>query len=90
MPVLKIPTSLRYYVNGQQEVPVSGENIAEAMEDFLTQFPALRPHLTNSKGELRSFVNLFVEENNIRDLQGLATPLHEGDTIALIPSIAGG
>jgi len=90
MPVLKIPTSLRYYVNGQPEVPVKGENVAEAMEDFLIQFPALRPHLTNSRGELRSFVNLFVGQNNIRDLQGLATPLHEGDHIILIPSIAGG
>ena len=90
MPVLKIPTSLRYYVNGQQEVPVKGENVAEAMEDFLTQFPVLRPHLTNSRGELRSFVNLFVEGKNIRDLQGLVTPLQEGDHIILIPSIAGG
>jgi molybdopterin synthase sulfur carrier subunit len=90
MPVLKIPTFLRYYVNGQQEVLVTGETIAEAMEDFLTQFPVLRPHLTNSKGEFRSFVNLFVGENNIRDLQGLATPINEGDQIILVPSIAGG
>ncbi len=90
MPVLKIPASLRFYVNGQPEVPVLGDTVAEALQDFLSQFPALRPHLTNSRGEFRSFVNLFVGENNIRDLQGLATPLKEGDQIILVPSIAGG
>lgn len=90
MPVLKIPASLRYYADGQQEVQVKGGNIAEAMENFLTQFPALRPHLTNNKGEFRSFVNIFVGENNIRDLNGLATKLNEEDQIILIPSVAGG
>jgi adenylyltransferase/sulfurtransferase len=90
MPVLKIPASLRSYTNGQPEVHVKGENVAEAVEDFLAQFPMLRPHLTNSKGEFRSFVNLFVRDNNIRDLQGLDTLLTEEDHIILVPSVAGG
>ena len=90
MPYLKIPTPMRSYVNGQSEVPVNGRNVAEAMEDLMTQFPALRPHLINSNGEFRSFVNLFLGENNIRDLQGLETPLGEADHLLLIPSIAGG
>ena len=90
MPVLKIPTPLRSYVNGQLEVPVTGKNVAEVMENFLMQFPALRPHLTNSRGEFRSFVNLFLGEYNVRDLQGLETPLRDGDILILIPSIAGG
>ena len=90
MPVLKIPTPLRSYVNNQPEVRVAGKNVAEAVESLMTQFPALRPHLTNSKGELRSFVNLFIGENNIRELQGLDTPLGEADQLILIPSIAGG
>ena len=90
MPVLKIPTPLRSYVNGQVEVPVSGGTVAEAVESLLTQFPAMRPHLTNSQGSLRPFVNLFLDGNNVKDLQGLATPLHPDDLLLLIPSVAGG
>jgi sulfur-carrier protein len=90
MPVLKIPTPMRSYVNGQSEVLVDGRNVAEAMESLMEQFPALRPHLTNTRGELRSFVNLFIGENNIRELRGLDTPLADDDLVVLIPAIAGG
>jgi molybdopterin converting factor small subunit len=90
MPVLRIPNPMRSYVNGQSEVPVNGRNVAEAMESLLSQFPALRPHLTNTKGELRPFINLFLGENNIRELQGLETLLGEDDQLILIPAIAGG
>jgi adenylyltransferase/sulfurtransferase len=71
-------------------VTVKGLNAAEAVESLLVQFPALRPHLTNGKGELRPFVNLYLGENNIREIQGLHTPLGEADQLILIPSIAGG
>ena len=90
MPAIRIPTPLRFYVNGRSEVPVQGRSVGEAMESLMTQFPALRPHLTDNRGELRPFVNLFLGENNVRDLQGLATPLEEGDKLLLIPSVAGG
>jgi molybdopterin converting factor small subunit len=90
MPVLKIPAPMRAYVNGQSDVPVSGTNVAEAMESLLTQFPALRPHLTNTRGELRPFVNLFLAKTNIRELQGLETPLDDDDQLLLIPAVAGG
>ena len=90
MPVIRIPTPLRSYVNGQSEVSVQGATVADAMEALLTQYPAMRPHLTNTDGQLRPFVNLFLGENNIRDLQGLATPLKDEDRLLLIPSIAGG
>jgi molybdopterin converting factor small subunit len=90
MPVLKIPNPMRSYVNDQSEVPVNGRNVAEAMESLMSQFPALRPHLTNTKGELRPFMNLFLGENNIRELQGLETLLGEDDQLILIPAIAGG
>ena len=81
---------MRSYVNGMQDVAVHGQTAAEALESLLTQFPTLRPHLTNGRGELRPFVNFFLGENNIRDLQGLDTPLGELDQLRLIPSIAGG
>jgi sulfur-carrier protein len=90
MPVLRIPTPLRAYTNGQSEVTVYGSNISDALTDLTTQYPALRPHLFNDGGELRPFVNLFVGENNIKDLQGVDTPITDGEKIMLIPSIAGG
>ncbi len=90
MAILKIPTPLRSYTNGQAEVNVTGSNVAEAMESLVQQYPTLRPHLYNGDGRLRPFVNLFLGENNIKDLQGLETPLDENARVLLIPSIAGG
>src|SRR5574341_385565 len=90
MATLKIPTPLRSYTNGQAVVKVSGGNVAAAMNDLVNQFPTLRPHLFNGDGKLRPFVNLFVGENNVKDLQGLDTPLAEDARVTLIPSIAGG
>lgn len=90
MSILKIPTPLRTYTNGKAEVAVNGGTVASALNSLTGQYPALRPHLFNEVGELRAFVNLFLGENNIKDLQGLETPLEEDDRLILIPSIAGG
>ena len=90
MPVLRIPTPLRSYTAGQSEIPVQGDTVAEAMNDLMGQYPSLKPHLYNGTGALRPFVNLFVGENNIKDLEGLETPLKADDRLLLIPSIAGG
>jgi adenylyltransferase/sulfurtransferase len=90
MPTLKIPTPLRSYTNGQSEVLVQGTTASEAMQSLVAQFPALKPHLYNSEGNLRPFVNLFLGEDNVKDLQGLETPLTEDDQLILIPAIAGG
>jgi len=69
---------------------VVGHNVAEALDDLLESYPSLRPHLTNGSGELRPFVNLFLNQDNIKDLQGTETPLQEDDLLMMIPSIAGG
>lgn len=90
MAILKIPTPLRSYTDGQAEVNVAGGNISEVMQDLVQQYPTLRPHLFNGEGRLRPFVNLFVGENNVNDLQGLETPLAADARVLLIPSIAGG
>ena len=90
MPVLKIPTPLRSYTNGQVEVTLSGSNVSEVMHQLVEKYPTLKPHLYNGDGQLRPFVNLFVGENNINDLQGLDTPLENNTRVILIPSIAGG
>lgn len=90
MPTLRIPAPLRTYANGQREVAVHGTTVAEVMNDLITQYPALRPHLLNGENELRPFVNFFANEENIRDLNGMETTIQENDQLLLIPSIAGG
>jgi molybdopterin converting factor small subunit len=90
MPLIKIPTPLRPYVNGQAEVPVQGATAGAALEDMLAQFPAFRPHLCKDDGSLRAFVNLYLDKRNIRDLQGLDTPLAPEEILNLVPAIAGG
>jgi len=91
MPLLKIPTAMRSYVNGEVELRVNGNTVIQVVQDMLERFPALKPHLTNNRGELRSFVNLFLGDENIKDLpQGLNTPLAESDTVLILPSVAGG
>lgn len=90
MVTIRIPTPLRAYTGGSSEVNVSGETVGEAMQDLTRVYPTLRPHLYNPDGELRPFVKLFLNQEDVRQLQGESTPLNRGDTLLLIPSIAGG
>lgn len=90
MPTVKIPTPLRSYTDGQVEVHVGGSSVGEAMAKLVEDYPPLKPHLYNGDGKLRPFVNLFVGEHNVKDLEGLATPVTEETRILLVPSIAGG
>jgi sulfur-carrier protein len=90
MATIRIPTPLRSYTAGQSEIIVQGKTVGEAMEELVVEFPALRAHLYNGEGNLRPFVNLFVNNENIKDVLGIETPLKEDDRLALVPSIAGG
>ena len=90
MPVIRIPTPLRSYTNGASDVPVPGGTAGEAMQNLVTEFPALKQHLYNNQDNLRPFVNLFLGADNIKDLQGLETPLEESDILFLVPAVAGG
>ncbi|MCC7129852.1 MAG: molybdopterin synthase sulfur carrier subunit [Anaerolineae bacterium UTCFX2] len=90
MPTLRIPTPLRAYTTGQSEVQVEGATVSEALDNLIAIHPALKPHLYSDSEELRPFVNLFLGEENIKELQGLATPLKSDDRLMLVPSIAGG
>ena len=90
MPTLRVPTRFKYYQNNQTEVSVPGETVAAALDGLTTQYPLLRSHLFDSSGKLRRHINLFVNSDNMRDLQGLETPLQAGDVIKILPSITGG
>ncbi len=90
MTTLRIPTPLRPYTEGQGELQVSASTVGEAMQELVSRYPALKPHLFNEQDGLRSFVNLFVNDEDIRSLAGAGTPLKDGDRLMIIPSIAGG
>jgi adenylyltransferase/sulfurtransferase len=90
MPTIRIPTPLRQYAKGQAEVTVSGATVGEALTDLTAQHPGLRQHLYGDTGQLRSFVNVFLNQSDIRELQGAGTALKEGDRLMIVPSIAGG
>jgi adenylyltransferase/sulfurtransferase len=90
MATLRIPTPLRPYAAGQNEVNVQGATVGEALQNLVVQFPDLKKHLFAETGELRPFVNLFLGDEDVRHMKGVDTPLNDGDTLLIIPSIAGG
>ena len=85
-----IPTPLRAYADGQPSVSVGGETVGEALAQLVARHPALEPHLYDDEGRLRSFVNLYLGDEDVRYLQGEATPLPSGSELSIVPSIAGG
>ena len=87
---IQIPTPLRRFTGEQGEVQVDGATVGEALADLTARFPALRRHLYTEDGLLRSFVNIFLNEEDVRHLQAQGTPVAAGDTLFIIPSIAGG
>lgn len=81
---------MKYYVNNQSEISVPAASVAELVEAILAQYPALRPHLYDAEGSLRRHFNIFVNGANIRDLNGMDTPLTEVDKVIFMASAAGG
>ena len=90
MSKIHIPTPLRQYVGKQSTIDVKAGTVAEAMNALVAEHPDLRRHLYTEDGKLRAFVNLYVNDEDIRYLQKVATPVKEGDNISIVPSIAGG
>jgi adenylyltransferase/sulfurtransferase len=90
MTTLRIPSPLRPYADGVSEIDIQAENVGQAIEKLTEQYPPLRTHLFSEEGELRPFVNLFLNEEDVRHLQGQETPLQDGDKLMILPSIAGG
>ena len=90
MPKIHIPTPLRQYAGRQPAVEVGGETVGEALNVLITQHPDLRRHLYTDDGKLRAFVNVYLNDEDVRYLQKEATAVSEGDNISIVPSIAGG
>ena len=85
-----IPTPLRQYAGKQDSVELSGSTVGEVLTALTTQHPDLRRQLFNDEGKMRSFVNVYLNDEDIRYLQKDATPVKDGDTVSIVPSIAGG
>ena len=90
MPLVRIPTPLRALTKGSAEVQVKGESVAAVVEDLERQFPGLRERLVDEGGELRRFINIYVNEEDIRFLDGKKTALKASDQVSIVPAIAGG
>ena len=91
MPVkVMIPTPLRAYAGKQESVQLQAGTVGEALSELTSQFADLKKHLFTDDGRLRSFVNVYVNDEDIRYLQKDQTPVREGDVVSIVPSIAGG
>ena len=87
---VRIPQLLRNLTNGEKEVQVEAATLRQAIDELDRRFPGLRQRLVNGEGELLRYVNLFVNDQDVRLLSGLDTPLPEGAEVAIVPAMAGG
>ena len=87
---VRIPTPLRKLTNNEELVEVKASTIGEAITELQSRYPGIQERLIDEKGEVRRFVNVYVNEEDIRFLKNKETPLKDGDEISIIPAIAGG
>ena len=88
--LVRIPTPLQRLTNGQGEVQCSGATVKDLLGDLEQRYPGIKERICDEAGKLRRFVNVFVNEEDIRFLQGDQTPVKDGDAVSIIPAIAGG
>ncbi len=87
---IRLPTALRAFADKQEKVAVDAGTVGTALDALFAKHDRLKAQLLSPDGKLRSFVNVYVNEDDARDKQGLATPVKDGDTILIVPAIAGG
>lgn len=87
---VRIPTPLRKFTGGKSEVEVNGATVSDVLEDLEANFPGIRDKLCDDQGAVRKFLNIYINDEDIRFMEDLATQVREGDSIALVPAIAGG
>jgi molybdopterin synthase sulfur carrier subunit len=87
---VRIPTPLRSLTAGQSVVEITGKDIGEVIDHLDKQYPGIKTRICDEANEIRRFVNIYVNEEDIRFKQGQATALKEGDEVSIIPAIAGG
>lgn len=88
--LVRIPTPLRSLTKGSAEVQAKGDTVGDLIQDLERQFSGLRERLLDDKGDLRRFINVYVNEEDVRFLEGKMTALKDGDAVSIVPAIAGG
>ena len=89
MTTIRIPPTLRTEVGGERQVPAQGDTVRELLDDLMDRFPGLRTQLVEND-DIAPFVNVYVEGEDVRTLDGLETPVRQGATVILLPAMAGG
>lgn len=87
---VRIPSPLKSLTGGKGVIQGKGRTVGEVIQEIVSTYPQLRERLCDEKGEMRRFINIFLNNEDIRFLKNLDTPVSEGDTLSLIPAIAGG
>jgi molybdopterin synthase sulfur carrier subunit len=87
---VRVPTILRSYTDGQKAVQADGENVAALLTDLDSKFPGIRGRLITDEGALHRFVNVYVNDEDVRFLGALDAKLNSGDTVTILPAVAGG
>jgi molybdopterin synthase sulfur carrier subunit len=88
--VVRIPAQLRPVTGGKREVNVAATTVREALDDLEALHPGLRERIVDPEGQLRRFVNIFLADRDVRFLDGLDTPVEDGQTLSVVPAISGG
>ena len=90
MPVVRFPAAMKYYFDNQSQITVSAATVSELIDVLIEQFPSVKFHLVDSEGRLRRHFNVFVNGEQIRELNGMETPIGEDDSVILMASASGG
>ena len=88
--VIEIPSALKQYVNDQDEVEVSGSSVEEVFEALVSEYAEVKANLFDENGKIRNFINVYLNDGDIRYANGLKSKVQDGDTIQIVPSVAGG
>ena len=88
--LIRIPTPLRRMTNGQAQVEIESDNLGDLVEQLDASYPGFRARLVDENGELRYFVNIYLNGEDVRFLQGLETSTKSGDEVSIVPAVAGG
>ena len=87
---VRVPTVLREHTGGEKKVAGDGATLQSLLDDLESRYPGLRGALVDSEGRLHRFINVYANDEDVRFLGGLETPLEDGDTVSILPAVAGG
>ncbi len=88
--IVRVPTTLRTLTAGESEVVVEGTTVSEVLESLESAHPGFRERILDADGNLRRFVNVFVSDDDVRFIDGLSSPVPDGETVSIVPAVAGG